>query len=243
MDDKTQEITTSIWTPEIIVNLVGELAWPITIVILGWRFRSGINDAVSNFFNKNNVSEISATATGVTAKFKEAQQSAKIKGNISKQSDLPDVASFEDMKEKQATNSTEFSLQLYTSIKNHVASLGINDEDKIELLSKELSLLQAALRFFDINKLLFRSQFDLLNGWFAGDTKMSEGDIKLYFTNLVTANPDNLGGWDHIKYLAYPVSSGLVSYENENYTLTKMGKSYIEFMKRNIGFIDDLSKL
>ena len=72
---------------------------------------------------------------------------------------------------------------------------------------------------------------------------MSEADIKLYFTNLVTANPDNLGGWDHIKYLAYPVSCGLISYENENYSLTKMGNSYIEFMKRNIGFIDALSKL
>ena len=161
MDDKAQEITTAIWTPEIIVNLVGELAWPITIVILGWRFRSGIIDAVSNFFNKNNVSEISATATGVTAKFKEAQQSAEIKGNTSKQADLPDGASFEELKERQTKNSTEFSLELYNHIKNHVASLDINDEDKIELLSKELSLLQAGLRFFGINKVLFRSQFDL----------------------------------------------------------------------------------
>jgi hypothetical protein len=243
MDDKTQVIANPIWTPEIIVNLVGELAWPIAIIILGWRFRAGIINAVSNFLSNNNVSEISASATGVTAKFKEAQQSAEIKGNTTKQSDLPEGASLDELKERQAKNSTEFSLEQYTHIKNHVASLGVDDEEKIELLSKELSLVQVGLRFFHINKVLFRSQFDLLNGWFGGDTKMSEADIKLYFTNLVKANPDNLVGWDHIKYLTYPISTGLIVYQNESYSLTKMGNSYVEFMKKNIGFIDELSKL
>jgi len=242
MATKVEQIISGSWTPEVIVSLIGEVAWPLVLIILGWRFKSGIIDGVGKFFSKNNVTEVSATTTGLTAKFKEAQQSAKSKESVNESVAIPEGTSYSELIKRQESHSSEHSLQLYEHIKNHVGSLKLDSDSAIELLSKELSLLQAGLAYFDINKTLFRSQFDLLNGWLIEDN-ISEENLKAYFDNLLKKNTDNLNGWDYIKYMAYPVSRGLIEYKEDNYTITVLGKSYIQFMKKNIQFIDELSNL
>jgi hypothetical protein len=242
MATKVDQVSSVSWTPEIIVNLIGEIAWPLVLIILGWRFKNGIIDGIGKFFSNNNVTEVSATATSLTAKFKEAQQSSKSKENSSQPAAIPEGVSYSELIKRQESHSSEHSLQLYEHIKSHVNSLELDNDSAIELLSKELSLLQAALAYIDISKTLFRSQFDLLNGWLT-DGEISEENLKAYFANLVKNNPDILDGWDYIKYMAYPVSRGLIEYKEDNYVITVLGKSYIQFMKKNIQFIDELSNL
>ncbi|MBU2919145.1 hypothetical protein KO505_14455 [Psychrosphaera sp. F3M07] len=242
MATKVEQVISGSWTPEVIVSLVGEIAWPLVLIILGWRFKSGIVDGVGKFFSKNNVTEVSATTTGLTAKFKEAQQTAKSKENASEPAAIPEGVSYAELIKRQESHSSEHSLQLYEHIKSHVDSLKLEGNSAIELLSKELSLLQAGLAYFDINKTLFRSQFDLLNSWLI-EGEISEDNLKAYFDNLLKNNPGILDGWDYIKYITYPVSRGLIEYKEGNYTITVLGKSYVQFMKQNIQFIDELSNL
>ena len=66
MSDEKKEIVEQVsdWSPEVIVELVSEIAWPLVVLILGWKFRSSISNAVTNFFARNEVTEVSAGATG-----------------------------------------------------------------------------------------------------------------------------------------------------------------------------------
>lgn len=62
------------WTAESIVNLAGELAWPIVALLIAWKFKNGIKTGLSNFFNKTNVTELSVGASGITAKMEVSKQ-------------------------------------------------------------------------------------------------------------------------------------------------------------------------
>ncbi len=232
------------WSPELIIKLISEVAWPIVVLILGWRFKRGILSASSSFFNKNDVTELSASATGVTAKFKAAQQKAEItEESSSSKTAVPIGGDYDSVIKKHNQQTTEYSDEIFESIKSHVDSLGVTDDIKIDLLSKEASILQAALRFNSINQVLFRSQYDLFNIMPDDDNITPDQEIQKYFDGTVNSNPENLEGWDLVKYLSYPVSTGIIEYHNNGYRLTKFGKSYVQHMRKNLSLIDSLAKM
>ncbi len=246
MADEIKEIVqiTSVWTPEIIVNLIKEIVWPLTVLILGWRFRGTISNALSNFFSKNNMTELSATPTGVSAKFKVAQQSAETnEPQNNRTSPLPENASFESIQKRHSEYTTEYSHEIYLSIKHHIETLDINDEEKINLLETEAALLHSGFRYYDINKVLFRSQFNLFNDYFFDKDEVSIDGIKEYFTLICSKYSEEYLEWDYAKYMAYPITSGIIEPSVNGYKLTKLGSSYVKFMKRNLQLINELPNL
>ena len=138
---------------------------------------------------------------------------------------------------------TEYSNELFLRIKQHIDALGIDDEKKIKLLETEASLLQSALRYFEINKVLFRSQFNLFGEYFFENEELSIEDIKKYFNMVILKNPEGLAGWDYAKYMAFPISAGIIEASPNGYKLAKLGISYVEFMGKNLQLIDELTKL
>lgn len=108
MDNIVQEISN--WSPTIIVSLIKEIAWPITVLILGWKFKSNITESISKFFSRNEVTEFSASATGVTAKFKASLQSAKAK-EITHETNgrLPDGQDYESILKIHDESTTPYS--------------------------------------------------------------------------------------------------------------------------------------
>lgn len=150
------------WSPTLIVDLIKNIAWPVVVLFIGFSFKARLLEVIRSFFSKNTVSEISATISGVSAKFMAARQSTEtLERTNSSSVTLPEGMSVESVKETHEKNKTEYSEKLYQSIIKHVATLDINDEEKIQLLSREVSVLQSAMRYFEINKVLFRSQYDL----------------------------------------------------------------------------------
>lgn len=232
------------WTPSLIVEFVKAIAWPATVLLIGVSFRSRVIDSVRGFFSKNTVSEVSATTTGLSAKFVAAKQSLEAKETSGASAvSLPENMGAEAIKERHAQSHTEFSEQLYNAIKTHVAALNVSQEGIIDLLIREASLLQSAIRYFDINKVLFRSQFNLFSNMSENSGRISKSDVQSYFKAVKELVGDALQDWDWIKYVAYPVSNGLVADEGDGYKLTVLGQSYVAFMARNPQFIDELSKL
>lgn len=106
--------------------------------------------------------------------------------------ELTEGNDFDSLKALQNEHETELSCALHEQINKHIEALGVNEEEKIELLSKELSLLQATLRFVEINKVLFRSQFELFNVQLNDGNTISENDINQYFYKLTLNNPSVL---------------------------------------------------
>lgn len=234
----------SVWSPEQITELVGELAWPIVVLILGWKLRGNITSAISSFLNTNDVTEVSASATGITAKFKAAQQKAEIsEESNSSNTVLPIGGDYDSVTEIHNQQTTEFSNELHESIKAHINALDVSDTDTIELLTKEASILQAAVRFNNINQVLFRSQFDLFSLMPTDGNTISDQELQKYFDNVVSSNFTEIEEWDLVKYLSYPASIGIIEYHNDGYRLTTFGKSYVQYMKKNLGLIDSLGKL
>lgn len=245
MESQIPEVITQVtmWTPEIIVGLVKEIAWPIVVLVIGVRVKGSVIDVVKGFFSKNNVTEVSAGTNGVTAKFQAAQQSTGTKDAQNKSIELTDNSNYEAIVKIHEDQSTEFSLGLYENIKKHIESLNITEAEKVDLMCKEASLLRSALGFQDISKVLFRSQFDLFSNWMNGDSKITDTDINEYFQKIKDDNPTSYEGWDTIKYMAYPVTCGAVEYKDGAYVLTKLGEAYVQFMRNNPANIDELSKL
>lgn len=232
------------WTPQAIVEITKALAWPLVVLAIGFRFRSGILESVRGFLAKNSVSEVSATTSGISAKFVAAKQSSETRDLIgSNSATLPENMTVEAIKDKHSNAATDFSEEVYEGIASHLRALELPREEEREILSREISLLQSAIKFFDISKVIFRSQFNLFATMAENNNFISKEDLQKHFTEIKNSVGEGLEGWDWVKYVAYPVGSGLLVDENGGYTLSKLGRSYVTFMHRNPQFIDDLAKL
>ncbi|OYD24986.1 hypothetical protein [Oceanimonas baumannii] len=232
------------WTPQLIVELIKNVAWPIVVLVIGVRFRGDVSAAIRKFFTRNTVSEVSATTSGVSAKFVAAKQSSETLETAGSNSvSLPKNMGIEAIRERHLQQKTEFSEDVYSAINTHLSALNISDPEKTELLMRELSLLQCAIRYFDINKVLFRSQFNLFSIMANNAGYIAKEDAHRIFISAKEAVRDGLLEWDWIKYIAYPVSNGLMSEDGDGYKLTPLGKSYVAFMSKNPQLVDDLAKL
>jgi hypothetical protein len=232
------------WTPQLIVEILKVATWPLTVLILGFGIRLKFADSIRSFFTKNSVSEVSATTTGISAKFiaaKQSSESTELSGNTSVS--LPESMNLETLNSRFERNKTEFSEELYEAINTHLRALKLQPEKEKELLMKELSILQSALRFSEVSKVLFRSQFNLFSNMATNNDCISKDDVQRHFHSIQGSVGDAFGGWDWIKYVSYPVSSGLMVNESAGYKLSKFGKSYVEFMSRNPQLVDELLKL
>lgn len=237
-------VLVSEWSPNLIVELVKSVAWPIVALLIGLSFRIKIFDVIRSFFTKNTVSEISATITGLSAKFKVAQQSAEAleMSNVNSP-DLSKNLSAEAIKERHDNFKTEYSEELYQSTLKHALSLNIDNKEKIELLSREVSLYQSAIKYIEINKVLFRSQYELFFKITIAGGYISKEDIISHFDKIKKENTEAFAGWDWITYIAYPVSIGIIHEKDNFFELTLMGRSYMTFMSKNTQFIEEISKL
>lgn len=230
------------WTPKVVVELIRSIAWPVTILIIGMTFRVKIFEFVRLFFSKYIVSELSASVSGVSAKFAKKQSAEVLERASISATSLPKNLTIESIRERHSQSKTEFSEEIYESIQGHLNALNASAEEKIDLLASEISLLQSAIKYFDINKVLFRSQYELFCSLF-DKGGVSKEEASKEFDNVKRNNKDALQDWDWIKYIAYPVSAGLVLEENGNYKLTKQGNSYVQFMAKNPQLVDELAKI
>ncbi|MEQ4976028.1 hypothetical protein ABN097_17230 [Enterobacter cloacae] len=231
------------WSPQLIVELIKSVAWPVVVILIGIGFRSKISQVIHTFFSKNSVSEFSASVSGVSAKFTAAKQSETLETANSTATNLPNNISIKALQARHELERTEFSEELYQSIKTHLSVLNVTHEESIELLAQELSLSQSFLRYFEITKVLFRSQFDFFQFIANKDGCISEKEALLYFEKVKECFSDAFSDWDLVKYIAYPVSNGVLVIEGDNFIITTMGRSYINFMSRNPQLIDGLVKL
>lgn len=244
MEQNNENIHNAInWTPEIIVDLVSELAWPIVILLIAWRFKDSIKSGIVNFFNRNNVTEISVGASGLTAKIEASKQeieSIKIKKPIEP---LPEGRDANSIKQLHTERATKYSLELLQKAQDHVDALDLSDPGKIELLCTEVSLLQSVLHYIDITTVLFLSQYNLFNKSFYPHNIVTKEDIETYYNKVKAHNPEGYESWDIDKYLAYPLSINMIEPYENGYRLTNLGSSYVIYIRSNPGFLDYLANL
>ncbi|WP_334058315.1 hypothetical protein [Alteromonas sp. S005] len=232
------------WTPHLIVEVIKSIVWPVTVLLIGLKFRAAFFDSIGNFFSKNTVSELSASTSGLSAKFVAAKQSIGSKKSSGASSvSLPENMSLESITKRHEHDKTDFSEEMYKAIKTHLSALALSPEEEVELLAKEASLLHSAVRFFDINKVLFRSQFNLFCSMKNNSDYVSKDYIQSHFLEVKKSVEKAYVDWDWIKYMSYPVSDGLLSDEGNGYKLTTLGSSYVSFMSRNPQLVDELSQL
>ncbi|MDF7660454.1 hypothetical protein PUG81_15930 [Erwiniaceae bacterium L1_54_6] len=232
------------WSPKLIVDLIKNIAWPVVVLLIGFSFRTRIFGVISSFFSKNLVSEISATVSGVSAKFVATKQSAEVLETAgSNAANLPKNMSVEAIRERHEQHKTEFSEELYQGVIKHIFHLDIDNEEKIDLLAREISIFQSAIRYFDINKVLFRSQYNLFVNIASNGGCIGKDDAYKHFDIIKKNNKEALADWDWIKYIAYPVSNDLLYEDDNGYKLTPVGRSYVVFMSKNPQLIDELAKL
>ncbi|MEL5373831.1 hypothetical protein ABK864_03555 [Serratia marcescens] len=238
-----EDLTCS-WSPKLIVDLIKSIAWPVVVLLIGLSFRIRIFELARSFFSKNTVSEISASASGFSAKFITEKQSIEVlETSNSNVVNLPKHMSIEAIRETHEQQKTEFSEEVFQVIIKHASSLDIDNEEKIELLAREVSISQSTVRYFEINKVLFRSQYNLFCKIASNNGYIRAEDALNYFHGVKSNNKEALAGWDWIKYVSYPVSNGLICENDNGFKLTPLGRSHVAFMSNRPQLIDELAKL
>lgn len=232
------------WTPKVIVELINNLAWPIVALLIGIGFHNKISGAIRFFFSKNTVSELSASTTGVSAKFVASQRTVDPVLSVSAHATgLPEEMSVEAIKARHQFYKTEFSEEIYQRVMRHLLALNIDTEEKIELLARDISIIQSGVRYIEINKLLFRSQYNMFCTMANNAGFIRKEEAIREFESTKAAYKDAFSDWDWIKYIAYPVSNELMVEEDTGYKLTAIGRSYLSFMSKNPQMIDALAKI
>lgn len=231
-------------TGSLIVSLIGEIVWPLTILFLVFMLKDGIISTIQNLFFKRGIKEFRAGGSGVTAIFEADRQETADSKNFSHNSKfLPHGKKYEDIKAKHEENESSYSKQIYEDVKEHIYAFDISDKERIELLLKEVSLLNTSVNCVSIIKILFRSQFELFNKMRDGKNNFKAIEIERYFKEMAIKYPSAFENWDYLKYLSYPISVGLLAYQNGNYQLTNFGEAFVDFMRMNPNLIDDLANL
>lgn len=232
------------WSPNLIVELIKGIVWPLVVLLIGFSFRIRIFELARSFFSKNTVSEISATVSGLSAKFIAAKQSTEILETARANAfNLPKMMSAESIRERHEQDKTEFSEEIYQVVIEHALSLSIDNESKIELLAREVSIFQSVVRYFQINKVLFRSQYEFFYTITGNGGRIHKEDALVYFNNIKESNKEAFANWDWNKYISYPVSNGLMCEDDNGYKLNSLGRSYLTFMSNKPQLIDELAKL
>jgi len=234
MKVKSEEL---MWTASNIVDFAGVIAWPVASIILVLILRSKVSGYIGSFLNRNNVTELSAA--GFTAKFSQLSQ-ASINPEDKQESITSSpkvVEGSAEFLERLSQDETKTSKRILENIKNHIRSLDLTGDQAIEALEKDLSLNIAKLYFVDINRILYRSQYDLLKWLKESSGKLPESQISDYYENIRSKFPMFYGHVDLISYLAYPMQVGLIEKRDGSYRLTEYGDSYVTFMDRNSNLI------
>lgn len=222
---------------ELVVSGISHVAWPATVLTLGLVFRGGIKSGFEKLFSRSSLKEFKAGAAGISATF-EADRQISAETSV-----LPQGQDYEELIARQQGQETPYSQRLYKNVVAHLNALGIDDQSKIDLLSKEVSLLQSSVQCLNVARVLFRSQFELFNSLRDGAGVITQGEIENYFKLVSSKHPDALQSWDYLKYLSYPVTAGLMVYSQGSYQLTEFGKSFVDFMRMSPAIIDDLANL
>nr|WP_152665003.1 hypothetical protein [Pseudomonas toyotomiensis] len=233
------------WTPTLIVDLVKNVAWPLVVLILGIGLRNRIFEIFRSFFTRNTVSEVIASTSGFSAKFvaAEKQTSEVFESGGSSAMSLPRNMSAAAIRERHQQYGSEFTEYLHEAIVAHLSVLGVGDDEKVELLAREVALLQAFAHYADVSKVLFRSQFNLFSIMASNNGCISKEDAFRNFEAVKEVVSGALSEWDLIKFIAFPVSKGLMYEEEGSYRLTTFGSSYVAYMAKNPHLIDELAKL
>jgi len=162
MEEMTNQINqlSASWNPGTIVSLLKVITWPLVALLLGLTFKGSIADLLKYIFTKN---DVEVSAAGVTAKIT-ASQHAREPSDVSITNlSTSSSKSLSETKQLQVKYESVFSKQLLKQIRTNVAALGGTHAELNEVLLVELSLYQAVVQFWQINKVLLRSQLTLFN--------------------------------------------------------------------------------
>ena len=232
---------------ELVVSGISHVALPATVLTLGLVFRGGIKSGFEKLFSRSSLKEFKAGAAGISATFEAERQISAETSDLTNADKgpavLPQGQDYEELVARQQGQETPYSQRLYENVVAHLNALGVDDQSKIDLLSKEVSLLQNSVQCLNVARVLFRSQFELFNSLRDGPGVVTQGEIENHFKLVSSEHPDALQSWDYLKYLSYPVTAGLMVYAQGSYRLTEFGKSFVDFMRMSPAIIDDLAKL
>jgi len=227
---------------ELVVDAVGRVVWPVTVVVIGLMFRTRISSAVTEFLGRASLRELRAGGSGFSATFEARKQVAADRegGPTQRPMPLSPGQTYGELKQIQDAKATPDSERLYRQIATYVDALGIDENSKVDFLTKEVAILYTSLRTLDVARAIFRSQFDLLADLRDENDTLSSKEAQQRFIQVVSDSPYAFVAWDYVKYLSYLISTNLIEYKAGTYLLTPFGVSFVDVMRANPRLIKDL---
>ena len=106
-----------------------------------------------------------------------------------------------------------------------------SDQDKVKVLTRQLSAAQLMIRFEQVYREIFGSQINLLQFLNSRPQGETDENLKVFYDHAVTEYP-NLANYPYTDYLNYLHRSGLITRRGELNLLSQLGRAFLEYLIR-----------
>ena len=197
---------------QFIVEMVSNLAWPIVVVVSVFLLK----DKLKSLFGGG---VKSAKYGDKEIHFFDGQQTTK--ATPSEQQDLKHLI---------PEDPTGIRDELDQRIRGQLSQIN-TDEEKIDVLVKNLAQQQLTSAFEKVYYYIFGSQIRLLEFLSVQESGTSETtDILPFFEEFKKSNPESLAEAKLSDYLNFFVSWGLLQCGDNQYTITKQGRAFLTYI-------------
>ncbi|CCN35988.1 hypothetical protein VIBNISO65_1270015 [Vibrio nigripulchritudo SO65] len=228
-------VTNLAFSADQIVELAKVFTWPLTTIVLALLFKSKLASVLDSFMTKNSVTELSTPA--FTAKFSQVNPASE---PSNERHSIEISADYESVVKNQNENESKYTRALLKNYQLHRKSYNLSDAEALTMAEKNLSITVAQNWYAGINRIIYKSQWVLLDYMYAQiDKKVSFEYMSSQFVSTKSVTQE-LEHATRELYVNYLINQGLIQVSGDDYKLTDMGESYVEFMKKYPNLVTSL---
>jgi hypothetical protein len=211
---------------ENMIKIIDILVWP-SVVLIGWIFFFVFfRKDVSNIINRIRSVGKGAIEIGTTSGAR--KEAATKTGSTARRKFMENLQSVILLEQEQR-------------IKDDLLSEGLeSNEDKIDVLVRELARTQLDYDFLDIYYLIYGSELRLLQYLNSITEAVTDGQLNRYIDAVRTQFPNRPNIESRESFMSILVASNLVTRNNNGYLITELGREFLAWIVRQ-GKRQDLS--
>lgn len=192
-------------------NIISNIAWPIVVGLIAWRLKSPLSSLINHLK--------SVKLGDKEAEFFERKQNVP--------EDASDSAKLKELIPADITGLLEKQVEVITQQIN----LKSSDQDKIDMLVRNIAHLQIVNHFESIYNAIFGSQLRLLEHLLTLNKNTATTNIIVdFFEKAKLDNPDTYKNKNFSEWIDFLLNFKLIENNEDKWTITKEGKGFIRYI-------------
>lgn len=204
---------------KMVLDFLSSISWPLITIII-FLF---LKNPISNFIN--NIKKLTYGDTGIETNSVKQNDDEDYLAELL--GDGKDASSLDKFLAKFSDNTLDSIDEI---IENETQLNSVDGfQNKYERIYKYAKILIVIKNAEKIYSLIYGSQIRMLQRLNYSHIE-SKSELKLYYDNAVKNNPEGYKNYSYESYLNFLVQNGLIKIENENVSITDMGRDFLRYI-------------